>query len=252
MSKGVTQTEDSDEENDDIELGFWAIEVEPGKTFKQQLKQSILHITHASLGVSAKERNVLLNNNLPICVLTAGKDEHTSLDLRFAPGQEMKFSVSGSSSITVSGYYDIEFMHEDDEIDADGYIMNEADMDEDEDEDEDAENEITEGKKDVLVPMSKMAIRNESEDEDEETGKNQLIGNNKKRPAPNADKNLTPVNKKAKQEPSTPKNINTPTPNKQGGNKQQQQLGKGGDESVKKGDNKKDGAGNEKKRTTRK
>jgi len=259
MSKPTPKNKTPDPvEDPHDEQGFWAIEVEPGKTFKQSSKSSMLHITHASLGVNAKDRNVLLNNNLPICVLNAGKDEHTALDLRFVPDQTMSFSVSGLSSITVSGYYE-PFTEDDDDLD--DYIMDQAhanrfayDDDEDEDEGDDMEEDednIEAGKKGVLLPsMGKMSIENEGEDSDQEDDKPQFSGNNKKRTAPNADKNQGPANKKAKQEGGAPKNISTPAPNKQGGNnnnKQPQQGGKGGDESNKKHENKKGGIGNEKK-----
>jgi len=258
MSKPTPKNKTPDPvEDPHDEQGFWAIEVEPGKTFKQSSTSSMLRITHASLGVNAKDRNVLLNNNLPICVLNAGKDEHTALDLRFVPDQIMSFSVSGLSSITVSGYYE-PFTEDDDDLD--DYIMDQAhanrfayDDDEDEDEGDDMEEDednIEAGKKGVLIPIGKMSIENEDEDSDQEGDKPQFSGNNKKRTAPNADKNQGPANKKAKQEGGAPKNISTPAPNKQGGNnnnKQPQQGGKGGDESNKKHENKKGGIGNEKK-----
>jgi len=203
-----------DQDNDEpFEQGFWAVEVVPGKTFKQKSKMNIVHITHASLGVEAKGRNVLLSNNLPVCVLTAGKDEHTNLDLRYVSQQEMAFSVSGTSSITLSGYYEYDNLSDDDEQES--FFLDQAreshfkGHEEDEDEDGDDEDDETEGrKKDVLVPLSKMAIGDE-EDEDEKID-TLLTGNNKKRPAPSADKTQTPANKKAKQESGAPKNINTP------------------------------------------
>jgi len=221
-----------DQDNDEpFEQGFWAVEVVPGKTFKQKSKMNIVHITHASLGVEAKGRNVLLSNNLPVCVLTAGKDEHTNLDLRYVSQQEMAFSVSGSSSITLSGYYEYDNLSDDDEQES--FFLDQAreshfkgHEEEDEDEDGDDEDDETEGrKKDVLVPLSKMAIGDE-EDEDEKTD-TLLTGNNKKRPAPSADKTQTPANKKAKQEGGAPKNINTPTPNKQATDKTPTQIGSG-------------------------
>jgi len=259
-----TETAHSDEEGEDqddepnFEQGFWAVEVVPGKTFKQKSKVNIVHITHASLGVEAKGRNVLLSNNLPVCVLTAGKDEHTNLDLRYVSQQEMAFSVSGSSSITLSGYYEYDNPSDDDV--EENFFLDQAREMEDEDEDEDEEMEGR--KKDVLIPLSKMAIGSgdgeDEEDEENEEAGTLKPGNNKKRPAPSADKTQTPANKKAKQEGGTPKNINTSTPNKQAAgttDKTPAQIGSGttpqqggkSESNKKANDQKKSGPGSEKK-----
>jgi hypothetical protein len=229
-----------------FEEGFWAIEVKPGATFKQIPKLNIVHITHASLGVDAKGRNVLLSDNLPVCVLTRDKDEHTALDMRFVPNQEMKFSISGSSSITLTGYYEVEDLyHDDDDEDEQSFLLDQARQarfgDEDSMDDEEDEEE-EEGKKGVLVPINKMSLDEKSDEDENEDEKidDAMIGGNKKRPAPNADKAHIPPNKKAKQEGGAAKNPNAPKPNKPGEQKSQQEK-KGGE---KKGGQQKQQQGN--------
>jgi len=181
----------SDDEDTELsfEEGFWAVEVAPGKIFKQLPKVNVVHITKASLGVEAKGRNVLLNKSLALCVLTAGKEEHTTLDLRITPGQEMSLEVTGTSAITLSGYYESfenSYFDDDDEgeldSDEENLILDRAREAGGEDEDNEDDEEGKEG---------------EGNDEDADTN---ILSSNKKRPAPTDDKTKGPANKKQKQE----------------------------------------------------
>ncbi|KAE8678314.1 FK506-binding protein 4 [Hibiscus syriacus] len=113
-------------------MGFWGIEVKPGKPhpYHSDNVRGKLHITQATLGLgSSKERAVLqcsVGHNSPIilCSLLPNRNETCSLDLKFDEDDELvAFSVIGSRSIHLSGYFvaDDDGGHLGDEYESDSY-----------------------------------------------------------------------------------------------------------------------------------
>ncbi|KAJ0239783.1 Peptidyl-prolyl cis-trans isomerase FKBP53 [Hirschfeldia incana] len=137
-------------------MGFWGLEVKPGKpqTYHPKNEQGKLHLTQATLGSgSGKEKSVIqcsVAGNTPIylCSLLANKTECCPLNLEFEDDDEtVEFSVTGDRSIHLTGFleeYDDE-EYEQDEDDSDGMDVAEMgseessdyDSEDDEDEDED-------------------------------------------------------------------------------------------------------------------
>ncbi|CAN1267234.1 Peptidyl-prolyl cis-trans isomerase FKBP53 [Linum perenne] len=93
-------------------MGFWGVEVKPGKPHAYQSDdvQGTLYITQATLGLgSSKERSILQcsrEHDSPIflCSLLPGKTESCSLLLEFKD-ELVAFSVVGKRSIHLSGYF---------------------------------------------------------------------------------------------------------------------------------------------------
>jgi len=91
---------------------FWALELQPGKTYKQTPSYD-LHLTQAALGLNPnKERNVVqceVNGSLFVLgSVTLGKIDQFSLNHRFEKGKPVEFSISGQSSVYLSGFYIID------------------------------------------------------------------------------------------------------------------------------------------------
>ncbi|XP_038999298.1 peptidyl-prolyl cis-trans isomerase FKBP53-like [Hibiscus syriacus] len=137
-------------------MGFWGIEVKPGKPhpYHSDNIRGKLHITQATLGLgSSKERAVLQcsvghNNPIILCSLLPNRTETCSLDLKFDEDDELvAFSVIGSRSIHVSGYFvaDDDGGHLGDEYESDSYGEDIADIQsEDESSDYDSDDEYGE------------------------------------------------------------------------------------------------------------
>lgn len=94
-------------------MGFWGIEVKPGKKvnpFHEDNLQGRLHVTQATLGLgSSAEKSVLqcFREDKPpifLCTLLPNKIESCSLDLEFDDEDSASFSVMGPKSIHLSGY----------------------------------------------------------------------------------------------------------------------------------------------------
>ncbi|KAG6544117.1 hypothetical protein Mapa_014429 [Marchantia paleacea] len=131
---------------------FWGVEVKPGKPHTHSssedelLDGSTLHLSQATLGLEgkSKERAVVKckvgdGPELLLCSLIPGVSESCSLDLLF--DQDVTFSVVGSASVHLIGYY---MPLEDEEGDDDDYDfdgVSEEDSDEDSDEEMDSEME---------------------------------------------------------------------------------------------------------------
>ncbi|KHG01405.1 Peptidyl-prolyl cis-trans isomerase FKBP15-3 -like protein [Gossypium arboreum] len=95
-------------------MGFWGIEVKPGKPhpYHSDNVRGKLHITQATLGLgSFKERSVLqcsVGHKSPIilCSLLPNQNETCALDLKFDEDDDLvAFSVLGPQSIHLSGYF---------------------------------------------------------------------------------------------------------------------------------------------------
>ncbi|KAB2596563.1 peptidyl-prolyl cis-trans isomerase FKBP53 [Pyrus ussuriensis x Pyrus communis] len=94
-------------------MGFWGIEVKPGKSYEHQSDQfeGRLHISQATLGLGeSKGRSIVqcsIGDKSPIflCSLLPSKNESVPLDLDFEPIDGLvTFSVIGKRSIYLSGY----------------------------------------------------------------------------------------------------------------------------------------------------
>ncbi|KAJ7522082.1 hypothetical protein O6H91_19G082500 [Diphasiastrum complanatum] len=92
---------------------FWGVEVRPKKSFKQSseaFEGGKLHLSQATLGLHSKanERTVVAckvgdGSKFFLCSLIPGVMESCSLDLLF--DQDVVFSVVGSASVHLAGYY---------------------------------------------------------------------------------------------------------------------------------------------------
>eukprot|EP01116_Phalansterium_solitarium_P016265 TRINITY_DN3749_c0_g1_i1.p2 TRINITY_DN3749_c0_g1~~TRINITY_DN3749_c0_g1_i1.p2 ORF type:complete len:467 (-),score=175.47 TRINITY_DN3749_c0_g1_i1:150-1406(-) len=105
---------------------FFAVAVEPKKLYTQ-IPQFNLHITQVVLDTeaSSKDRTVLIaqvdGQNVPIASLRLGTTEQVQLDVLFDEGVELSFSVHGSNTVHVIGYFvnDMEEPEEDSESESD-------------------------------------------------------------------------------------------------------------------------------------
>ncbi|KAJ1391258.1 Nucleoplasmin core domain superfamily [Sesbania bispinosa] len=94
-------------------MGFWGIEVKPGKPYPYHADnvQGKLHVTQATLGTgSSTEKSILQcgsGHKSPVflCSLLPNKIESCPLNLQFDDDDLVAFSVIGSRSIHLSGYF---------------------------------------------------------------------------------------------------------------------------------------------------
>ncbi|GAV89419.1 FKBP_C domain-containing protein [Cephalotus follicularis] len=122
-------------------MGFWGMEVKPGKPhpYHSDNVKGILHITQATLGLgSSAEKSILqcsVGHKSPIflCTLLPNKIESCSLNLEFAEEDLVAFSVVGSRSIHLSGYFvadDGDYLRDEYESDSFGEDIAETETDE--------------------------------------------------------------------------------------------------------------------------
>lgn len=96
-------------------MGFWGIEVKPGNPvpYSTHDVEGKLHVTQATLGVGvgpSTEKSILQcssgrKNPVFLCSLLPNKVETCPLNLKFDEDDLVKFSVIGSRSIHLSGYF---------------------------------------------------------------------------------------------------------------------------------------------------
>ncbi|KAL5098734.1 hypothetical protein RYX36_003061 [Vicia faba] len=94
-------------------MGFWGIEVKPGKPvpYHADNVQGKLHVTQATLGNgSSTEKSILQcssghKSSVYLCTLLPNKVESCPLNLEFDDEDLVAFSVIGSRSIHLSGYF---------------------------------------------------------------------------------------------------------------------------------------------------
>lgn len=94
-------------------MGFWGVEVKPGEPcpYHSDNVQGKLHITQATLGLgSSTEKSILQcasGHRSPVflCSLLPNKIESCSLNLEFDEEDLVAFSVIGTRSIHLSGYF---------------------------------------------------------------------------------------------------------------------------------------------------
>ncbi|KAL5554588.1 hypothetical protein UlMin_041989 [Ulmus minor] len=96
-------------------MGFWGIEVKPGKAYPYHSDnvRGRLHVTQATLGLgSSKERSIVqcsIGHKSPIflCSLLPNKNESCPLNLEYEDGDDLvAFSVIGERSVHLSGYFE--------------------------------------------------------------------------------------------------------------------------------------------------
>ncbi|KAF4352030.1 hypothetical protein F8388_000371 [Cannabis sativa] len=95
-------------------MGFWGIEVKPGKPYPYHSDNvpGRLHVTQATLGLgSTAERSIVqcaIGHRSPIflCSLLPNKNESCSLNLEFEEEELVAFSVIGPRSVHLSGYFE--------------------------------------------------------------------------------------------------------------------------------------------------
>ncbi|CAL9226791.1 unnamed protein product [Arabidopsis halleri] len=123
-------------------MGFWGLEVKPGKpqAYNPKNEQGKIHVTQATLGAGlSKEKSVIqcsIGDKAPIslCSLLPNKIECCPLNLEFDDDDEpVEFSVTGDRSIHLSGfleyYEENEDDYEHDEDDSDGIDVGESEAD---------------------------------------------------------------------------------------------------------------------------
>merc|ERR1712072_849897 len=122
------------------DMTFYGAEVKPGgSTPLNADDDSSIHISMATLGVKPKkgDRSVLFaevdGTKHVVCALTTGTCEMAPLDLMFGYPQKVSFSVTGGSTIHLSGY---QILDDDGEDDMDGMMQFDDDEEDDEEEDE--------------------------------------------------------------------------------------------------------------------
>ncbi|XP_010438892.1 PREDICTED: peptidyl-prolyl cis-trans isomerase FKBP53-like [Camelina sativa] len=105
-------------------MGFWGLEVKPGKPqpYNPKNEQGKIHVTQATLGSGfAKEKSVIqcsIGDKAPVflCSLLPNKIECCPLNLEFDDDDEpIEFSVTGDRSIYLSGF--LEYYDEDEDQD---------------------------------------------------------------------------------------------------------------------------------------
>jgi len=93
-------------------LKFWGLEIEPGKVYSQILAYD-LNLKQVALDLHAtKGRNVLQckfnGGNFIIGSVQLGQLEQFNIDLLFDKGQPIDFMVNGTSSVHLTGYYNVD------------------------------------------------------------------------------------------------------------------------------------------------
>ncbi|XP_052206556.1 peptidyl-prolyl cis-trans isomerase FKBP43-like [Diospyros lotus] len=94
-------------------MAFWGVEVRPGRPFTHSYNQvrGRLRISQATLGIGASAKKCLLQCNVGdkspvlLCALIPEKTEYCHLDLEFEEADEVIFSVIGTRSVHLTGYF---------------------------------------------------------------------------------------------------------------------------------------------------
>ncbi|KAK1576004.1 hypothetical protein Q3G72_010051 [Acer saccharum] len=112
-------------------MGFWGIEVKPGKPQPHHSDNvdGKLHVTQATLGLGKSTEKSILQcsvgdkNPIFLCSLLPNMNESCPLNLEFSEDDLVAFSVIGSRSIHLSGYFVADCCgdHLRDEFDSDSY-----------------------------------------------------------------------------------------------------------------------------------
>ncbi|KAL3647436.1 hypothetical protein CASFOL_008404 [Castilleja foliolosa] len=195
-------------------MAFWGIEVKPGKPYVYHSgdEKARLHISQATLGDGSSSKKSILqcvvgdNKPINLCSLLPEKLENCQLNLEFEEDDEVIFSIIGSHSVHLSGF----FYEEDEDDQGHGCGSDHCDEDvmvsdsEDEDdsiydsEDEDEDVDYSDDGFDVYppshVPNSGVRIE-EIVDEEKPTNVNGLSKRAKKKKTDNENSNRQVVAK---------------------------------------------------------
>ncbi|KAL1201168.1 Peptidyl-prolyl cis-trans isomerase FKBP53 [Cardamine amara subsp. amara] len=132
-------------------MGFWGLEVKPGKPQTHTTEEGRLYVTQATLGAgSSKEKSVLqcsigAKNPIFLCSLLPNKTECCPLNLQFDDNDDepVEFLVTGDRSIHLSGFLEpYELQDDDDEDDSDGMDIGESESGESSDYDSEEYDDI--------------------------------------------------------------------------------------------------------------
>ncbi|XP_052197109.1 peptidyl-prolyl cis-trans isomerase FKBP43-like [Diospyros lotus] len=94
-------------------MAFWGVEIRPGRPFTHSYNRvrGRLRISQATLGIGASTKKCLLQCNVGdkspvlLCALIPEKTEYCHLDLEFEEADEVIFSVIGTRSVHLTGYF---------------------------------------------------------------------------------------------------------------------------------------------------
>merc|ERR1712028_149087 len=141
-------------------MSFYGAEIKPGKSVELAFEEQVsTHISQAALGEKVKAGRSTLSVEVDgkkhvICSLTAPTFEMACLDLMFGSTQKVKFSVTGTNAVHISGY-SIEHDDEDDEMD----------MYNDEEDDEESDDESDEEMDEEELAAAQAALMEEDDEE---------------------------------------------------------------------------------------
>ncbi|KAF9138376.1 peptidylprolyl isomerase fpr4 [Mortierella sp. GBA39] len=148
-------------------LGFWGLTILPDKTYTQIVDNSF-KVSMAALDEETKPGRTSLrvsvnNKSQVLCSLIPGSVDQQKLDLAFAEGEEITFSVTGDNVVHLSGNYLPDTDAQDGDEDEDDYDEEDDDMYAGYGQDDDGNIVISQGTK-RLADL----IGDEDEDEDSE------------------------------------------------------------------------------------
>lgn len=157
-----------------MESSFFGYEIEANTTYSHSPPEgTVLKLTNAALGGASEEgkRTTLSievqDKKFVIANFIGGRSEHAMLDLALDEGQEVKFTVTGETSVHISGYYSL---FDDDEDDFDDEEL-EGLYGEDDSDDEEVDQELIKQLQDKQSKAgSKLKIEELEEDSSDEEG----------------------------------------------------------------------------------
>ncbi|KAI9144008.1 hypothetical protein BKA69DRAFT_1057693 [Paraphysoderma sedebokerense] len=90
-------------------LGFFGLEILPGKSYTQEVETSV-RINNVALGEDIKSSRTTLSvtvdgQKFPVCSLTPGKIEQQALDLVFTAGETLTLTSKGDNTLYLTGNY---------------------------------------------------------------------------------------------------------------------------------------------------
>ncbi|KAK4754469.1 hypothetical protein SAY87_002573 [Trapa incisa] len=129
-------------------MAFWGVEVKPGRPFTHSTNgdKGRLHVSQATMGIGSGTNKSILQCNVGkkspvfLCTLFPEKNESCQINLEFEEADEVVFSVIGSRSVHITGYYlgRLSNMNEESETFGEDIAMTESDKSIDDEEYEDS------------------------------------------------------------------------------------------------------------------
>ncbi|KAJ4950513.1 hypothetical protein NE237_027345 [Protea cynaroides] len=94
-------------------MAFWGVELKPGKPYIHRYDDALgrLHVCRATLGLGKPTKKILVQCNvgkksaIVLCSLIPDKTESCSLGLEFEEDDDVVFSVLGTHSVHLTGFY---------------------------------------------------------------------------------------------------------------------------------------------------